>query len=67
MKPNNNVQRDSVKNMPKQTFVTPNATQLVGWQQKIIPVIEPWTKVVPEGDKVLTQFKAELANSKAGH
>jgi len=63
----NNVQREAVNKMPKQTFVTPNATQLAGWQQKITPVIDQWTKVVPEGDKVLTQFKAELANIKAGH
>ena len=47
--------------------MTPNATQFAGWQQKITPVIDQWTKVVPEGDKVLTQFKAELANFKAGH
>jgi hypothetical protein len=53
--------------MPKQTFVRPNATQLAGWQQKITPVIDQWTKVVPDGAKVLTQFKAELANAKAGH
>jgi TRAP-type C4-dicarboxylate transport system substrate-binding protein len=61
----NNVQRDAVKRMPKQTFVTPNATQLAGWQKKIAPVIDQWTKIVPDGDKVLTQFKAELASSKA--
>jgi TRAP-type C4-dicarboxylate transport system substrate-binding protein len=62
----NEIQRQSVMKMPKQTFVRPNATQLAGWQQKITPVIDQWTKVVPDGAKVLTQFKAELANAKAG-
>jgi TRAP-type C4-dicarboxylate transport system substrate-binding protein len=60
-------QRAAVMAMPKQTFVTPTAAQLAGWQQKITPVIDQWTKVVPDGDKVLTQFKTELANIKAGH
>jgi TRAP-type C4-dicarboxylate transport system substrate-binding protein len=61
------VQRDAVSKMPKQTFVTPTAVQLAGWRQKITPVIDQWTKAVPDGDKVLAQFKTELANIKAGH
>jgi TRAP-type C4-dicarboxylate transport system substrate-binding protein len=60
-------QRQSVMKMPKQTFVKPTAAQLAGWQQKIGPVIDQWTKVVPDGGQVLTQFKTELANIKAGH
>jgi TRAP-type transport system periplasmic protein len=63
----NEVQRQSVMKMPKQTFVTPTAVQLAGWQQKVTPVIEQWTKVVPDGTRVLAQFKTELANVKAGH
>jgi len=63
----NEVQRRAVMKMPKQTFVTPNAAELATWQKKITPVIDQWTKVVPDGGKVLTQFKAELANVKAGH
>jgi hypothetical protein len=47
--------------------VTPTAVQLAGWQQKVTPVIEQWTKVVPDGTRVLAQFKTELANVKAGH
>ena len=61
------VQRDAVSKMPKQTFVTPTAVQLAGWRQKITPVIDQWTKAVPDGDTVLAQFKTELANIKAGH
>lgn len=60
-------QRQSVMKMPKQTFVKPTAAQLAGWQQKITPVIDGWTKAVPDGAKVLAQFKIELANIKAGH
>ena len=48
----NEVQRQSVMKMPKQTFVTPTAVQLAGWQQKVTPVIEQWTKVVPDGTRV---------------
>jgi len=49
----NEVQRQLVMKMPKQTFVTPTAAQLAGWQQKVTPVIDQWTKVVPDGAKVL--------------
>lgn len=60
-------QRAAVKAMPNQTFVTPSAAQLAGWQKKIAPVIDQWTKVVPQGDVVLAQFKKNLADIKTAH
>ena len=60
-------QRAAVKAMPNQTFVTPTAAQVAGWQKKIAPTIDQWTKVVPQGDVVLAQFKQDLADIKAGH
>jgi len=62
-----NTQRAAVKAMPNQTFVTPAAAQLAGWQKKIAPVIDQWTKTVPDGQKVLTEFKKDIADVKAGH
>ncbi|HEX4193202.1 MAG TPA: TRAP transporter substrate-binding protein [Stellaceae bacterium] len=61
------VQREAVMKMPNQTFAKPTAAQLAGWQAKITPVIEQWTKVVPDGAKVLAQFKTELGTSSAAH
>jgi hypothetical protein len=58
-------QRETVKAMPKQTFVKPSAEQLAGWKTKIQPAITAWTKTAPNNDAVLAKFKEELAN--AGH
>lgn len=60
-------QRAAVKAMPNQTFVSPTPAQIAGWQKKIAPVIDQWTKVVPSGAVVLAQFKKNLADVKAGH
>jgi TRAP-type C4-dicarboxylate transport system substrate-binding protein len=60
-------QRANVMAMPQQTFVKPTAAQIAGWQKKITPTIEQWTKSAPGADKVLAQFKTELAKIKAGH
>lgn len=62
-----NTQRAAVKAMPNQTFVTPTAAQIAGWQKKITPTIDQWTKAVPDGNVVLAQFKKNLADVKAGH
>ena len=67
MENDDKAQRAAVMGMPKQTVVTPTAAQVASWRQKITPVVDQWTKAVPDGDKVLAQFKTELANIKAGH
>jgi TRAP-type transport system periplasmic protein len=63
----NEVQRQAVMKMPNQTFAKPSAAQLAGWQAKVTPVIDQWTKVIPDGTKVLAQFKTELASAQAAH
>jgi TRAP-type C4-dicarboxylate transport system substrate-binding protein len=60
-------QRAAVKAMPNQTFVTPTAAQVAGWQKKVAPTIDQWTKAAKGGDVVLAQFKKDLADIKAGH
>ncbi len=62
----NEVQRQAVKAMPKQTFVVLTPVQIASWKKKIEPTIDQWTKQ-KNGDVVLAQFRRELANIKAGH
>ncbi|HWE74013.1 MAG TPA: TRAP transporter substrate-binding protein [Stellaceae bacterium] len=60
-------QRELVKQMPKQTFVKPDAAQLVSWKTRIEPAIAAWTKTASNNDAVLATFKTEVANAQAGH
>jgi TRAP-type C4-dicarboxylate transport system substrate-binding protein len=60
-------QRAAVKAMPNQTFVTPSTAQVAGWQKKIAPTIDQWTKSAKGADVVLAEFKKDLADIKAGH
>jgi TRAP-type transport system periplasmic protein len=57
----------AVKASPKQTVITLSAEDRAKWQAKLAPAIDTWTKGVPDGDKVVAQYKALLAQAGAEH
>ncbi len=66
MESENDNQRAAVKASDKQHFEQLSPAQLATWQKKVEPTIEQWVKANPGADVVLTRFRAELANAKAG-
>jgi TRAP-type C4-dicarboxylate transport system substrate-binding protein len=58
--------RDQVKAMSGHTVVAPSAAQTEAWRQKTAPVIDGWIKATPDGEKILSVFRATLAKVKGG-
>lgn len=57
----------AVKASPKQTVITLSPEDRVKWQAKLAPAIDTWTKSVPDGAKIVAQYKALLAQARAEH
>ncbi len=58
---------NEVKASPKQTVVMLNAAQRAQWVAKLEPAIDEWTKSVPDGAKIVAQYKKLLAEAAAAH
>ena len=58
--------RTQVLAMPNQTKVKLTADQSRSWREKVAPVADEWTKAHPGGDQLLKQYRAALADVKAG-
>jgi TRAP-type C4-dicarboxylate transport system substrate-binding protein len=50
----------------KRTVTVPSAAEKAKWDKALAPVISHWSAKHPNGDKLLTALKAELANIRAG-
>jgi TRAP-type transport system periplasmic protein len=58
--------RTQVLALPNQTEVKLTADQSRSWREKVAPVAEEWTKAHAGGDELLKQYRAALADAKAG-
>jgi TRAP-type C4-dicarboxylate transport system substrate-binding protein len=58
--------RKDVLSSPRQTELTLTPEQEKSWKERVLPVTEEWTQSHPNGDKLLSQYRALLADVKAG-
>jgi TRAP-type C4-dicarboxylate transport system substrate-binding protein len=58
--------RDSVLAQPNQTEGKLTVEQAISWREKVIPVTDQWTASHKGGVELLTQYRAALADVKAG-
>jgi TRAP-type C4-dicarboxylate transport system substrate-binding protein len=57
--------RDKVKSEPGQTVAQLAPDEEARWVAKVAPVIDEWTKSVPDGAKVLAAFRREVRKLRA--
>ena len=58
--------REQVLALPNQTAVKLTADQTRAWRDKVAPVAQEWTAAHPGGEQLLKQYRAALADVKAG-
>lgn len=58
--------RQQVLALPNQTEVKLTAEQTRAWRDKVAPVAQEWTAAHPGGEQLLKQYRAALADVKAG-
>jgi len=58
--------RSTVKNIPNHTIYKLPPAEADAWKKLLAPMIQEWTKAVPNGEAVLASYRQELANVRAG-
>lgn len=59
-------QWEKSRNVVKDTTTTLAPDQLAEWKKRLEPIAAEWAKSVPDGDKALAAFRAEVAAQRAG-